>query len=116
MQHTHESAMEKKFRTREMDVLLEGLEIYKNSPGVMQLQMNLRKWMTTHVKVLTLGDFCHFAEEASSTQVANLDELEKLMVRCNNIAAPKDDPKFQEQVLIVTQASLLAVLALVACQ
>lgn len=107
--HSHEALAAKQFRTQEMDAIMKALDTFKDSVGVLELQSKLRTWMTQHNKILAYGDFRHFAQESAAAQVADLQELEKLLTKCSNVPMPKEDPAFILMVVRLANNALSAI-------
>ena len=117
LSYSHEAGSEnsKQLRTHEVDSIMKGLETFKDFAGVLELQAKLRKWMTDHNKLLVQGDLYQFAHEAAAAQVADLDELEKLMAKCRNTKFPKGDPAFSLIVVGLANNALGGIFTQVAC-
>ena len=84
-----DTILEKKIKTKDVDSLLFGLDIFKDAPKALEVSRSLKKWLENQSKYMAWSDFVDFSVLAAQNDTCNLDELSDLMRRCGNLKVDK---------------------------
>ena len=94
LQSSSEDAMKKGFKTSDMDAIIEGLQLYQSTPGVVDMIQELKDWMTSQVKAMHFSDMMDVAERAQKQQVVTeelWDTLQGLLPKVQGLSFGNSD-------------------------
>ena len=86
-----ESDIKDVVRSKDVQPVLQGLEIFKSNPQEFELAGNLRSWMTKLAGSMAAADLMDFAVESEKSEVADLDALGTLLAKCPRLRIPSED-------------------------
>lgn len=87
---TDEQVLEFSVTSEDLQCILNGLQNFKEKPGVFDLIKEVREWLAEHQKSMTLADLIDVANRSSmSGVVGDLNHLQQLMTRCVKVKVPE---------------------------
>ena len=67
----------------DLECLLQGLQHFKDKPGIFDLITEVRNWLAEHQKSMTLADLADIARKSAAFGVVgDMNQLQQLMTRC----------------------------------